>query len=108
MMFRISEKVCEKESILSLTTGESLGQVASQTMHSMHTINEVTNYPVIRPLITMDKQEVIQISQTIGTYETSILPYEDCCTIFVPRSPKTRPTRDRANYYESTHDFSKT
>src|SRR5690606_7198035 len=65
MMFRISEKVCEKESILSLTTGESLGQVASQTMHSMHTINEVTNYPVIRPLITMDKQEVIQISQTI-------------------------------------------
>jgi tRNA uracil 4-sulfurtransferase len=106
MMFRISERVCVNESILSLTTGENLGQVASQTMHSMHTINEVTNYPIIRPLVTMDKQEVIQISQEIGTYETSILPYEDCCTIFVPKSPKTKPKRDKVNYYESTYDFS--
>ncbi|WP_156291483.1 tRNA uracil 4-sulfurtransferase ThiI [Oceanobacillus salinisoli] len=105
MMFRISEKVCEQESILSLTTGENLGQVASQTMESMHTINEVTNYPIIRPLVTMDKQEVIELSHEIGTYETSILPYEDCCTIFVPKSPKTKPKRDKVNYYESTHDF---
>lgn len=106
MMFRIAERVCQKEDILSLATGENLGQVASQTMYSMHAINEVTNYPVIRPLITMDKQEVIEISRQIGTYETSILPYEDCCTIFVPKSPKTKPKRDRVNYYESTHDFS--
>jgi tRNA uracil 4-sulfurtransferase len=105
MMFRISEEVCKKEGILSLTTGENLGQVASQTMDSMHTINEVTNYPIIRPLVTMDKQEVINISHEIGTYETSILPYEDCCTIFVPKSPKTKPRRDKVNYYESTHDF---
>lgn len=105
MMFRISERVCSQESILSLTTGENLGQVASQTMESMHTINEVTNYPIIRPLIAMDKQEVIQISEEIGTYETSILPYEDCCTIFVPKSPKTKPKRDKVNYYESRHDF---
>lgn len=105
MMFRISEEVCKKEGILSLATGENLGQVASQTMDSMHTINEVTNYPIIRPLVTMDKQEVINISHEIGTYETSILPYEDCCTIFVPRSPKTKPKRDKVNYYESTHDF---
>ncbi|RKQ30550.1 tRNA uracil 4-sulfurtransferase ThiI [Oceanobacillus halophilus] len=106
MMFRISEKVCENESILSLTTGENLGQVASQTMESMHTINEVTNYPIIRPLVTMDKQEVIEISHQIGTYETSILPFEDCCTIFVPKSPKTKPRRDKVKYYESTYDFS--
>lgn len=105
MMFRISEEVCKREGILSLTTGENLGQVASQTMDSMHTINEVTNYPIIRPLVTMDKQEVINISHEIGTYETSILPYEDCCTIFVPKSPKTKPRRDKVNYYESTHDF---
>ncbi|WP_042223195.1 tRNA uracil 4-sulfurtransferase ThiI [Oceanobacillus manasiensis] len=106
MMMRISEKVCEQESILSMTTGENLGQVASQTMESMNTINEVTNYPVIRPLVTMDKSDIITISQQIGTYDTSILPYEDCCTIFVPKAPKTKPKRDKANYYESTKDFS--
>ena len=105
MMFRISERVCEQESILSLTTGENLGQVASQTMESMHAINEVTNYPIIRPLVAMDKLEVISISQEIGTYETSILPYEDCCTIFVPKSPKTKPKRVKINHYESKHDF---
>ncbi|MFC2948662.1 tRNA uracil 4-sulfurtransferase ThiI [Virgibacillus sediminis] len=106
MMMRISEKVCEQESILSMTTGENLGQVASQTMESMHTINEVTNYPIIRPLIAMDKHEIIDISKQIGTYETSILPYEDCCTIFVPKSPKTRPTREKVNQFEGQKDFS--
>ncbi|CDO01606.1 thiamine biosynthesis protein ThiI [Oceanobacillus picturae] len=105
MMMRISERVCEQESILSMTTGENLGQVASQTMESMNTINEVTNYPVIRPLVTMDKSDIIHISQQIGTYETSILPYEDCCTIFVPKAPKTKPKREKANYYESTKDY---
>ncbi|WP_040979744.1 tRNA uracil 4-sulfurtransferase ThiI [Oceanobacillus jeddahense] len=105
VMFRVSEQLCEREGILSLTTGENLGQVASQTMDSMHTINEVTNYPIIRPLVAMDKDEVIHIAQDIGTYETSILPYEDCCTIFVPKSPKTKPKRDKVNFYESRYDF---
>lgn len=105
VMFRVSEELCKREGILSLTTGENLGQVASQTMDSMHTINEVTNYPIIRPLIAMDKDEVIRIAQDIGTYETSILPYEDCCTIFVPKSPKTKPKRDKVNFYESKYDF---
>ncbi|MCM3741182.1 tRNA 4-thiouridine(8) synthase ThiI [Oceanobacillus luteolus] len=106
MMFRIAEAVCQQEGILSLTTGENLGQVASQTMESMHTINEVTNYPIIRPLVAMDKEEVIAISRKIGTYDISILPYEDCCTIFVPKSPKTKPRRDKVNAYEARHDFS--
>ncbi|OZU89701.1 tRNA 4-thiouridine(8) synthase ThiI [Virgibacillus indicus] len=106
MMMRISEKVCKNESILSMTTGENLGQVASQTMDSMNTINEVTNYPIIRPLVTMDKSEIIEISKAIETYETSILPYEDCCTIFVPKSPKTKPKRDRTNAFEAKKDFS--
>lgn len=105
IMLRISEKVCANESILSMTTGESLGQVASQTMESMNTINEVTNYPILRPLITMDKQEIINISQAIKTYDTSILPYEDCCTIFVPKSPKTKPKRDKINTFEAKRDF---
>ncbi|MBP1968906.1 thiamine biosynthesis protein ThiI [Virgibacillus natechei] len=105
MMIRISEKVSEKESILSMTTGDNLGQVASQTMESMNAINEVTNYPILRPLITMDKQEIIEISHAINTYQTSILPHEDCCTIFVPKSPKTKPKRDKISQIESTKDF---
>lgn len=105
MMLRISEQVCRKEGILSLTTGENLGQVASQTMTSMNTINEVTNYPIIRPLITMDKDEIIEISKAIDTFDISIRPYEDCCTIFVPKAPKTKPKRDRVNYYESTYNY---
>jgi tRNA uracil 4-sulfurtransferase len=105
MMLRISERVCQNEGILSMTTGENLGQVASQTMTSMNTINEVTNYPIIRPLITMDKDEIIEISSKIDTFDISIRPYEDCCTIFVPKAPKTKPKRDRVNYYESTFDY---
>ncbi|MCF3943328.1 tRNA uracil 4-sulfurtransferase ThiI [Oceanobacillus alkalisoli] len=105
MMFKIAEAVCKQENILSLTTGENLGQVASQTMESMHTINEVTNYPVIRPLVAMDKAEVVDISKEIDTYDISILPYEDCCTIFVPKSPKTKPRRDKINAMEARHDF---
>ncbi|WP_284139844.1 MULTISPECIES: tRNA uracil 4-sulfurtransferase ThiI [unclassified Virgibacillus] len=105
MMMRIAEQVCKKEDILSLTTGENLGQVASQTMNSMNTINEVTNYPILRPLITMDKDEIIQISKKIDTFEISIRPYEDCCTIFVPKSPKTKPKRERAAYFEEKLDY---
>src|SRR5699024_9218022 len=101
MMFRISEAVCENHQILSLTTGESLGQVASQTMESMHTINEVTNYPILRPLVAMDKQDIIKISKQIDTYDISIRPYEDCCTIFVPKAPKTKPKREKVNQFEA-------
>src|SRR5699024_7942717 len=104
MMFRISEAVCRKQGILTLTTGESLGQVASQTMESMNTINEVTNYPVLRPLIAMHKQDIIQISKQIDTYPTSIHPYDDCCTVFVPKSPATKPKRKQANHVASALD----
>ncbi|SFB25153.1 thiamine biosynthesis protein ThiI [Lentibacillus halodurans] len=105
MMLRISEQVCKQESILSMTTGESLGQVASQTMESMNTINEVTNYPVLRPLVAMDKDDIIRISRNIDTYDISIRPFEDCCTIFVPKSPKTRPSREKVNEFELQTDF---
>ncbi|MDT8859381.1 tRNA 4-thiouridine(8) synthase ThiI [Alkalihalobacillus sp. MEB130] len=100
VMLRISEKIAQERKILALGTGESLGQVASQTLHSMNTINEVTNLPIIRPLVTMDKLEVIEIAKKIDTYETSILPFEDCCTIFLPPDSKTRPKREQANKYE--------
>lgn len=105
MMLRISERVAKKEGILSLTTGESLGQVASQTMESMNVINEVTNYPIIRPLVAMDKIEIIEIAQKINTYDISILPYEDCCTIFVPDQPKTMPRREKVHQFEDPVDF---
>ena len=105
IMVRISEKICRDQSILSMTTGENLGQVASQTMESMHVINEVTNYPILRPLIMMDKEEIVQTAQNIDTYNISIRPYEDCCTVFLPKSPITNPTRDKINYYESHVDF---
>ncbi|WP_102345275.1 tRNA uracil 4-sulfurtransferase ThiI [Bacillus sp. Marseille-P3661] len=100
MMLRIAEKVAIQNGALAIATGESLGQVASQTMESMHTINEVTNFPIIRPLIAMDKLEIIDIAHEIDTYETSILPYEDCCTIFLPADPKTRPKREKINHFE--------
>ncbi|MFC7061522.1 tRNA uracil 4-sulfurtransferase ThiI [Halobacillus seohaensis] len=105
MMMRISEQIARNREILSMTTGESLGQVASQTMESMNAINEVTNYPVIRPLAAMDKLDIIELSKKINTYPISTLPYEDCCTIFVPKAPKTKPTRENASYYESNVDF---
>lgn len=91
MMMRISEKLARKLGCMSLTTGESLGQVASQTMQAMMVTNAVCSLPVFRPLIGMDKEEIITVARKIGTMETSILPYEDCCTVFTPRHPKTRP-----------------
>ena len=106
MMLRIGEIICNQQKILSMTTGESLGQVASQTLSSMNVINEVTNLPILRPLIAFDKDEIIQISKEVGTYEISIRPYEDCCTIFVPKSPVTNPKRDKVNYLEDKVDFS--
>lgn len=99
-MLRITEKLAEQNNAFAIVTGESLGQVASQTLHSMHTINEVTNMPILRPVITMDKLEIMEISHKIGTYDISIRPYEDCCTVFLPSAPKTKPTREKANKFE--------
>ena len=90
-MMKIAEHFAKEEDSLGLITGESIGQVASQTMHSLAVTNEVCTLPVLRPLIGMDKQEIINISEKIGTYETSILPFEDCCTIFVAKHPVTKP-----------------
>lgn len=90
-MLRIAESLARKNKALALVTGESLGQVASQTLESMQAINDVTTYPILRPVVGMDKQEIMTIAKRIGTYETSILPYEDCCTVFLPKAPKTRP-----------------
>lgn len=90
-MMRIAERVAEERGAKALATGESLGQVASQTLDSLYTINQVAHLPILRPLIAMDKTEIIDQARRIGTYETSILPYEDCCTIFTPKSPKTKP-----------------
>jgi thiamine biosynthesis protein ThiI len=104
-MLRITDELREKQEALAIITGESLGQVASQTLESMFTINEVTNTPIIRPLITMDKTEIIKIAKEIDTHDISIRPFEDCCTIFVPSSPKTKPRREKVNYYESFYDF---
>jgi len=91
MMFRIAAKVAEREKALALVTGENLGQVASQTLDSMNVINEVVSLPVLRPLVTMDKIEIINLSQKIDTFDISIQPYEDCCTLFLPDNPATKP-----------------
>jgi thiamine biosynthesis protein ThiI len=104
MMFRIAEQLARREGALALVTGESLGQVASQTLESMNAINEVAGLPVLRPLIGMDKQDIMSLSKEIGTYETSVLPYEDCCTVFMPRSPKTRPDLETTRKTESRLD----
>lgn len=90
-MMRIAEEIAKKTECLALVTGESIGQVASQTVHSMAVTNEVCTLPVFRPCIGLDKQEIVDISEKIGTYETSVLPYEDCCTIFVAKHPVTKP-----------------
>ena len=90
-MMKIAEDIAKKNDSLALITGESLGQVASQTMQSLAATNEVCTLPVFRPLIGFDKNEIIRISEKIDTYETSILPFEDCCTIFVAKHPVTKP-----------------
>jgi thiamine biosynthesis protein ThiI len=94
-MMRIACGLADKLNINSVTTGESIGQVASQTMEGLIVSTDVADRPVFRPLIAMDKQDIMDISREIGTYETSILPYEDCCTIFVPKHPKTKPALDK-------------
>lgn len=105
MMLQITDRIRMKQEALAIITGESLGQVASQTLESMYTINDVTNTPILRPLITMDKTDIIKIAHEIDTLEISNRPYEDCCTIFVPAAPKTKPRREKVQYYESFYDF---
>ena len=90
-MFRLAEKIAEDRSAKCLITGESLGQVASQTIEGITSSNAVVSLPVLRPLIGFDKEEIIGIAKKIGTFETSVLPFEDCCTVFLPEFPATRP-----------------
>ncbi|MFC4778496.1 tRNA uracil 4-sulfurtransferase ThiI [Paenibacillus sp. GCM10023252] len=90
-MLRITESLAEAQGALGIVTGDSLGQVASQTLSSMNVIGRATDLPLLRPLITMDKEQIIQLAKDIGTYTTSILPYEDCCSLFLPKSPSTNP-----------------
>ena len=104
-MLRITDEIRKKQEALAIITGDNLGQVASQTLESMYAINEVTNTPILRPLLTMDKNDIIKIAKDIDTYDISIRPFEDCCTIFVPSSPKTKPKREKVQHYESFFDF---
>lgn len=101
MMLRITERIREKQNGLAIVNGESIGQVASQTLHSMLAINDVTSTPIIRPVVSMDKNEIIDLAQRIDTFELSIQPFEDCCTIFAPATPKTRPDLEKARRYEA-------
>lgn len=103
-MMRLAEAVAKKAGARALITGESLGQVASQTMMALGVTEDVTTMPVLRPLIGMDKVEIIRIAREIGTYETSILPYEDCCTVFTPRHPATRPNLEDVRKAEAALD----
>lgn len=103
-MMRIAEEIAKKSSCLGLITGESIGQVASQTMQSLMATNDVCTMPVYRPLIGFDKQEIIEISEKIDTYETSIQPYEDCCTIFVAKHPVTKPNLNVIRIHEKNLD----
>ncbi|QOR65847.1 tRNA 4-thiouridine(8) synthase ThiI [Cytobacillus suaedae] len=105
MMLKITDEIRKRNNGLAIATGESLGQVASQTLESMFAINQVTSTPIIRPLVSMDKTEIIEISRKINTHDISILPYEDCCTIFTPSAPKTKPKVEKVEHYESFVDF---
>lgn len=105
-MLKMTDMIRENNKGLAIITGESLGQVASQTLESMNAINAVTSTPVLRPLLSMDKTEIMEIAKRIGTYDISNRPYEDCCTIFTPSMPKTKPKREKVEHYESFVDFS--
>ena len=104
-MYKIAEQVALKEGMSIIVNGESVGQVASQTVESMMVVNEVTNFPVIRPLVTYDKQEIVDVAKKINTYNVSILPYEDCCTVFVPKHPVIRPKVETAKKEEEKYEM---
>lgn len=105
LMLKITDALRERQQALAIITGESLGQVASQTLESMYAINDVTSTPILRPLIMMDKTDIIKIAEEIDTLHISNQPYEDCCTVFVPASPKTKPKKEKVEFYESFVDF---
>ena len=105
LMMEIAVRIARREDIPALITGESLGQVASQTLLSLAATNAASDRPVFRPLIGMDKKDIIKIAREIGTFETSILPYEDCCTVFTPKRPKTRPTLQYVEESQNAFDF---
>lgn len=106
-MMRLAQRVAERDGALALVTGESLGQVASQTMQALSVTDGVVTLPVFRPCIGMDKEEIISISRKIGTFDTSILPFEDCCTVFTPKHPKTRPEAEKVEAQEAKLDITK-
>ena len=105
MMYRIADEICKQRKIKVITNGESIGQVASQTPESISVIGKVSDTLILRPLCMMDKLEIIDVAKRIDTYETSILPYEDCCTIFDPKNPVTKPKEDKCLYYETLFDY---
>ena len=105
MLYRIAERLANKYMCLAISNGESVGQVASQTLASINVINGVTNTPIIRPVAVMDKIEIIKLAKKINTYDISIRPYEDCCTIFEPKNPKTMPKLDEVEAFEQKFDF---
>ena len=105
MMYRIMERLCKKYKAYAIVNGESVGQVASQTLTSMSVINSVTNMPVIRPVACLDKLEIIDIARKIDTYDISIIPYEDCCTVFVPKHPVINPRIDISIFEEDKFDY---
>ena len=105
MMYRIAHKLALKNKCKVIINGESIGQVASQTLTSINTINSVTNFPIIRPVCCLDKLEIIEISKKIGTYDISIRPYEDCCTVFVPKHPSINPDINKSLEFEKNFDY---
>ena len=107
MMFRLADKLAKRRRCLAISSGESVGQVASQTLDSMNVINDVTNMPVLRPVVCFDKTEIIDLARKIDTFDISIRPFEDCCTIFAPKNPKTRPSMEKVLEYEAKWDYNK-
>lgn len=105
LMMEIAQRICKEQGISALVTGESIGQVASQTMYAMVCTDAVCKIPVFRPVIGMDKREIVEISRKIDTFETSIEPYEDCCTVFTPKHPKTKPVLDEVCAEQDRFDF---
>ena len=104
-MMRLADMLAQELRCRALVTGENLGQVASQTMQALAVSEDVTTMPVLRPLIGLDKEEIVKIARKIGTFDTSILPYEDCCTVFTPRHPKTKPNLEEVREYEAALDI---
>ena len=107
MMFRLADRLAKRRHCLAISSGESVGQVASQTLDSMNVINDVTNMPVLRPVVCYDKTDIIALARKIDTFDISIRPFEDCCTIFAPKNPKTRPSMEEVLKFEAKWDYNK-